>query len=35
MLGKTYDGTAVEITKEKFNVMGTGEVTFDFEITAA
>ena len=31
MLGKTYDGTAVEITKEKFNVMGTGEVTFMFQ----
>ena len=30
-LGKTYDGTAVEITKEKFNVMGTGEVTFMFQ----
>ena len=31
MLGKTYDGTAVEITKEKFNVMGTGDVTFMFQ----
>lgn len=31
MLGKVYDGTAVEITKEKFNVMGTGEVTFMFQ----
>ena len=31
MLGKTYDGTAVEITKEQFNVMGTGEVTFMFQ----
>ena len=30
-LGKTYDGTAVEITKEQFNVMGTGEVTFMFQ----
>ena len=30
-LGKTYDGTAVEITKEKFNVMGTGDVTFMFQ----
>ena len=30
-LGKTYDGTAVEITKDKFNVMGTGEVTFMFQ----
>ena len=31
MLGKTYDGTAVEITKDKFNVMGTGDVTFMFK----
>ena len=31
MLGKTFDGTAVEITKDKFNVMGTGEVTFMFQ----
>ena len=31
MLGKVYDGNAVEITKEKFNVMGTGEVTFMFQ----
>lgn len=31
MLGKTFDGNAVEITKEKFNVMGTGEVTFMFQ----
>ena len=31
MLGKTFDGTAVEITKEKFNVMGTGDVTFMFQ----
>ena len=30
-LGKTYNGTAVEITKEKFNIMGTGEVTFMFQ----
>lgn len=33
-LGKTYDGTAVEITKEKFNVMGTGDVTFMFKAKA-
>ena len=31
MLGKTFDGTAVEITKEKFNIMGTGDVTFMFQ----
>lgn len=31
MLGKAYDGTAVEITKEQFNVMGTGDVTFMFQ----
>lgn len=30
-LGKTHDGAAVEITKDKFNVMGTGEVTFMFQ----
>ena len=30
-LGKTYDGAAVEITKEQFNVMGTGDVTFMFQ----
>ena len=30
-LGKTYDGTAVAITKEQFNVMGTGDVTFMFQ----
>ena len=35
MLGKTYDGTAVEITKEKFNVMGTGDVTFKFKAVDA
>ena len=31
MLGKTHDGNAVEITKDKFNVMGMGEVTFMFQ----
>ena len=31
MLGKKYDGNAVEITKEQFNIMGTGEVTFMFQ----
>ena len=30
-LGKTHDGAAVEITKDKFNVMGMGEVTFMFQ----
>ena len=30
-LGKTHDGNAVEITKEQFNIMGTGEVTFMFQ----
>lgn len=31
MLGKVHDGNAVEITKDKFNVMGMGEVTFMFQ----
>ena len=31
MLGKVHDGNAVEITKEQFNIMGTGEVTFMFQ----
>ena len=31
MLGKTFDGNAVVITKEQFNIMGTGEVTFMFQ----
>ena len=31
MLGKVHDGNAVVITKEQFNVMGTGEVTFMFQ----
>lgn len=30
-LGKVHDGNAVVITKEQFNVMGTGEVTFMFQ----
>lgn len=31
MLGKTYDGTPIAITSDKFNVMGTGDVTFMFQ----